>query len=83
MKPSAQDLIVLGAIALIRTVISLSLNAELPPILKDRALTVRIQSTARHCSKNQDGRRRRRALTGVPRHAGTSPAKSLGGRKSE
>jgi uncharacterized membrane protein len=29
MKPSAQDLIVLGAIVLIRTVISLSLNAEL------------------------------------------------------
>ena len=29
MKPSAQDLIVLGAIVLIRTVISYSLNAEL------------------------------------------------------
>ncbi len=29
MKPSAQDLIVLGAIVLIRTVISFSLNAEL------------------------------------------------------
>jgi uncharacterized membrane protein len=29
MKPSVQDLIVLGAIVLIRTVISYSLNAEL------------------------------------------------------
>jgi len=29
MKPSVQDLIVLGAIVLIRTVISFSLNAEL------------------------------------------------------
>ena len=29
MKPSAQDLIVLGAIVLIRTIISYSLNAEL------------------------------------------------------
>ena len=31
MKPSAQDLIVLGAIVLIRTVISYSLNVELRP----------------------------------------------------
>src|SRR5215813_7236755 len=31
MKPSVQDLIVLGAIVLIRTVISFSLNAELRP----------------------------------------------------
>src|SRR5215813_6562620 len=31
MKPSVQDLIVLGAIVLIRTVISFSLNAELKP----------------------------------------------------
>ena len=29
MKPSVQDLIVLGAIVLIRTIISFSLNAEL------------------------------------------------------
>ena len=29
MKPSAQDLLVLGAIVLIRTIISYSLNAEL------------------------------------------------------
>jgi uncharacterized membrane protein len=31
MKPTAQDLIVLGAIVMIRTVISYSLNSELPP----------------------------------------------------
>ena len=31
MKPSMQDLLVLGAIVLIRTVISYSLNAELKP----------------------------------------------------
>src|SRR5262245_7108956 len=31
LKPSVQDLIVLGAIVLIRTVISFSLNAELKP----------------------------------------------------
>lgn len=37
MKPSVQDLIVLGAIVLIRTVISFSLNVELKP--EKRALT--------------------------------------------
>jgi uncharacterized membrane protein len=39
MKPSAQDLIVLGAIVLIRTVISFSLNAELRSEQPARLLT--------------------------------------------
>jgi uncharacterized membrane protein len=37
MKPSAQDLLVLGAIILIRTVISFSLNAELKSEQRHRA----------------------------------------------
>ena len=39
MKPSVQDLIVLGAIVLIRTVISFSLNAELRSEQTTRPLT--------------------------------------------
>lgn len=37
MKPSAQDLLVLGAIIVIRTVISFSLNAELKSEQRHRA----------------------------------------------
>ena len=39
MKPSAQDLIALGAIVLIRTVISYSLNAELKSEHQTKATT--------------------------------------------
>ena len=37
MKPSVQDVIVLGAIVLIRTIISFSLNAELKPDQQHKA----------------------------------------------
>ena len=39
MKPDAQDLMVLGAIVLIRTVISYSLNAELKSLHPPRTVT--------------------------------------------
>ena len=39
MKPSVQDLTVLGAIVLIRTVISYSLNAELKSVHQSRPTT--------------------------------------------
>lgn len=40
MKPSAHDLLVLGAIVVIRTIISLSLNAELKSELRQQAASV-------------------------------------------
>jgi uncharacterized membrane protein len=39
MKPSLQDLVVLGAIVLIRTIISYSLNAELKSEHQTKAIT--------------------------------------------
>jgi uncharacterized membrane protein len=45
MKPSVQDLIVLGAIVLIRTIISFSLNAELES--EKHALTPALAHPAR------------------------------------